>query len=222
MCADCVLRVFLLFLPQTLYYMKKFFAFLIVVIPFVSIAQEKDVYDTAAEKMCQYLNAHADTKINSQKDAEMLFSQGFLETCMPLVDRLLAKEGLSSFDQESGMIIGKKVGMRLAGMCPKYMEVMRPAISEQLDKKDTETGTLKGTVTQVLQDGYTYVKLKTADGTVKRLVWLSAFDDAESINNNPQKLLNKQVQLKWKAEQLFYFKSNSFSAEKIITGLKIN
>jgi hypothetical protein len=203
--------------------MKRIFLLIIITLPVVAFAQEKDIYDTAAEKLCQYLNTHAPAKINSEKDAELLFSQGFLETCMPLVDRLLAKEGLTSFDNESGLVIGKKVGIKLAGMCPKYLEIMRPVMSDQLKKDDdTETGTLKGTIIQVYQDGYTFLKVKTSDGTVKRAVWLSDFDDAENFNNNPQKLLNKKVELKWKAAKLYYFKSNSFSAEKIITGAKIN
>ena len=203
--------------------MKKILVLVIAAFPLFALAQEKDVYDTAAEKLCQYLNTHAPAKINSEKDAELLFSQGFLETCMPLVDRLLAKEGLTTFDNESGLTIGKKVGIKLAIMCPKYLEIMRPVMNDQLQKDaDAETGSLKGTVVQVLQDGYTYLKLKTSDGTVKRAVWLSDFNDAETFNNNPQKLLNKKVELKWKTIKLYYFKSNSFAAEKIITGAKIN
>ena len=203
--------------------MKKIFVLVITTLPLLSLAQEKDIYDTAAEKMCQYLNKHTEVKINSQKDAEAFFSQAFLETCMPMVDRLLAKEGLASFDQQGGELIGRKVGLKLAVICPKYLEIMRPVINDQLQKDDdTETGTIKGTVIQVLQDGYTYLKLKTSDGTQKRVVWLTAFDDAESFNNDAQKLLNKRVELKWKSSQLYYFKSKSFAIEKIITGLKVN
>jgi len=203
--------------------MKKILLLLSMSLPFFLHAQEKDVYDTAAEKMCVYLNNHADTKINSPHDAELLFSQGFLETCMPLVDRLLAKEKMETFDRESGMLIGKKVGLKLAIMCPRYMAIMQPVINDALQKKtETETGSLRGTVVQVLQNGYTYIQLKMADGSQKRLVWLTSFEEAESVNNNPQKMLNKQVELKWELKQLYYFKSNSFASEKIITGLKIN
>lgn len=130
---------------------------------------------------------------------------------------------MESFDKESGMVIGKKVGLKLAVICPRYREIMQPVINDELKKgPETATGTLKGLVVQVLQDGYTYVKIKTADGTQKRLVWLTAFDEAENINNNPQTLLNKQVAFKWETKQLYYFKSNAFAAEKIITGLKLN
>lgn len=65
--------------------MKKIFFLFLFASPIFCLAQEKDIYDTAAEKLCVYLNNHADTKINSPQDAELLFSQGFLETCMPLV-----------------------------------------------------------------------------------------------------------------------------------------
>jgi len=202
--------------------MKKIFALVIAALPLFSLAQEKDIYDTAAEKMCQYLSKHTEVKINSQKDAEAFFSQAFLETCMPMVDRLLVKEGLASFDQQGGELIGRKVGIKLAVMCPKYLEIMRPVINDQLQKDDdTETGTIKGTVIQLLQDGYTYLKLKTSDGAQKRVVWLTAFDGAENFNNDAQKLLNKRVELKWKSGQLYYFKSKSFAIEKIITSLKV-
>ncbi len=203
--------------------MKNLFLLLIAFLPVFVSAQEKDVYDTAAAKLCDYLNAHSPEKIKSQKDAELLFAQGFLETCMPLVDRLLAKEGLKTFDNESGVLIGKKVGLRLAVSCPTYMEIMRPAINDELQKNDNEeTGSLQGTVVQILQDGYTFLKIKTSDGTIKRMVWLIYFNEAENLNNNPQKLLNKKVELKWKALKLYYFKSNSFATEKIITAAIIN
>ncbi len=169
------------------------------------------------------MNRHAEVKITSEKEATTFFSQAFMDACAPLLDRLLEAEGVSSFNSESGRKLGEKIGLKLAAMCPKYLEVMHPVIAAHVqDNGNSETGTLKGTVTEVTQDNYVYLKLKAADGTQKRVVWLTAFDDAETFNNDPQKLIGKKVEVSWKSAQLFHYKSKSFSSEKVISGLKVN
>src|SRR5258705_11930952 len=128
---------------------------------------------------------------------------------------------MKTFDEQSGRKIGERISLKLSATCPKFMEVMRPVIKQSLqDDNDTETGSLTGTVTEITQDGYTWIKLKLADGSQKRIAWLLFFDDAENINNDPKKLVGKKVAIQWKSVQLFYPKSNSFGTEKMITGLK--
>jgi len=167
------------------------------------------------------MNKHSDKKITSQAEAEAFFSEAFMDACMPFIDRLLEKEGLKSFDEQSGRKIGEKISLKLSGTCPKFMEVMRPLVKQSLkDDNDSETGSLNGTVTEITQDGYTFLKLKLADGSQKRVVWLLSFDDAENINNDPKKLVGKKWEIQWKSVQLFYPKSHSFGTEKMITGLK--
>jgi hypothetical protein len=167
------------------------------------------------------MNTHSDKKITSQAEAEAFFSEAFLAVCMPYMDRLLEKENLKSFDVQSGRKIGEKLGLKLSATCPKFLEMMRPLVKEVLkDDNDSETGSLNGTVTEITQDGYTFLKLKLADGSQKRVAWLLFFDDAENINNDPKKLVGKKVEIEWKSVQLFYPKSNSFGTEKMITGLK--
>ena len=201
--------------------MKKIFISFFICLPAISFCQEKNIYDTAAEKMCVYMNKHSDKKITSKAEAEAFFSEAFMDVCMPFIDRLLEKENLKSFDEQSGRKIGEKISLKLSGTCPKFMELMRPLVKEILnDDNDSETGSLNGTVTQITQDGYTFLKLKLADGSLKRIVWLLSFDDAENINNDPKKIVGKKVEIQWKSVQLFYPKSNSFGTEKMITGLK--
>jgi len=203
--------------------MKKIVFTIALCLPFFAFSQQKNIYDTAADKICDYMNKHADTKITSEKEATTFFSEAFMDACAPLLDRLMEAEGVTSFDNQSGRKLGEKIGLKLAAMCPKYLEIMHPVIKAQIkDDGNTDTGTLKGTVTEVAQDNYTYLKLKTADGIQKRVVWLTAFDEAENFNNDPQKLVGKKIEVTWKAAQLFHFKSKSFSSEKVISGLKVN
>lgn len=201
--------------------MKRFFSVILFLAPLLSFSQERerDVYDTLSEKICDYLNKHTEVKVTTQKEAEEFFSTAFVEVAMPMLERLMEKEGVESFDYEAGQAIGKKVGIKLAATCPRYMEIMRPVVKEA---NSAETGSIKGTVTEVVQDTYTYLKIKTADGTFKRVVWLTSFDDSESLNNDPQKLVGKKVDVKWTATQLFHYKSKSYAAEKVINGIKIN
>jgi hypothetical protein len=152
----------------------------------------------------------------------MFFAEAFLEVCMPYIDRLLAVEGLESFDEASGKKIGVKIGMKLALMCPDYLKVMRPVMKNEINQRVEEAaGTLRGTVAAVMQDDYTYIRVKMDDGSLKRLVWLTYFKEAENFNNDPQQLIGKNVSLDWKEVQLYYHTSHSFSAEKIITALRL-
>jgi hypothetical protein len=201
--------------------MKKIFISLLVCFPAFSFCQQKDIYDTAAEKICDYMNKHSEKKINSEAEAKAFFSMAFMDACMPYIDRLLEKEGLKTFDEQSGRKIGEKISLKLSATCPKFMEVMQPVVKQSLkDDNDSETGSLNGIVTEITQDGYTFLKLKLADGSQKRVVWLLSFDDAENINNDPKKLVGKKWEIQWKSVRLFYPKSNSFGTEKMITGLK--
>lgn len=201
--------------------MKRLLIAIFFLAPLLSFSQEKerDVYDTLSEKICDYLNKHTEVKVTTQKEAEEFFSNAFLEVAMPMLERLMEIEGVESFDYEAGQVIGKKVGIKLAATCPKYLEIMRPVVKEV---NSAETGNIKGTVTEVAQDTYTYLKIKTADGTFKRVVWLTSFDESESLNNDPQKLVGKKVEIKWTATQLFHYKSKTYAAEKVINGIKIN
>ena len=190
--------------------------------PAVSFCQEKNIYDTAAEKMCAYIGQHSNQTFTTQQDAQMFFAEAFLEVCMPYIDRLLAVEDLETFDEESGKKIGVKIGMKLALMCPDYLKVMRPVMKNEINQRaDEVSGTMRGTVASLLQDDYTYIRIKLDDGSLKRLVWLTYFKDAENFNNDPQQLVGKDVSVEWKEVQLYYHKSHSFSAEKIITAIKL-
>jgi len=201
--------------------MKKILIALLACLPFFGFCQQKNIYDTAAEKICDYMNKHSDKKITSEAEAQAFFSEAFMDACMPFIDRLLEKEGLKTFDEKSGRKIGEKISLKLSASCPKFMEVMQPIVKQGMkNENDSETGSLNGTVIEVTQDGYTYLKLKLADGSQKRVVWLLFFDDAENINNDPKKLAGKKVEIQWKSVRLFYPKSNSFGTEKMVTGLK--
>ncbi|MES1214855.1 MAG: hypothetical protein ABUT20_04995 [Bacteroidota bacterium] len=203
--------------------MKQAIIILVVSFPLFCFAQQKNIYDTASEKICEYMNKNPDRKITTTAEAEAFFSEAFLDVCMPMLDRLMAVEGVSSFDGESGRKMGEKIGLKLAATCPKYLEVMHPVLKASMnDADDVETGTLKGTITEVTQDNYTFLKLKMADGSLKRAVWLTAFNESENFNNDPQNLIGKKVEVKWKSASLFYYKSKSYSTEKIITGIKMN
>ncbi|HVZ57944.1 MAG TPA: hypothetical protein VG870_14890 [Chitinophagaceae bacterium] len=202
--------------------MKKILFTLLAGLPLACLSQTKTIYDTAAEKMCEYLQAHPDQPIKSEQDAQALFAQAFLDACMPYVDRLLQAEGLSTFDEESGHKIGYKIGLKLAVMCPAYIKILQPVVKGQMTNSSSEeTGTLDGTVTGIVQDDYTYLQVRLPDGSTRRLLWLAYFDQAENINNDPQQLVGKKVEFNWKMIRLYYRKSHSFSAEKMVTGMKL-
>lgn len=196
--------------------MKKILLLFIIVLPLFSLSQSKNAIDTAAEKMCDYMNKHTDKKIATMSDAVSYFTEAFVEVCMPMMERLMENEGLTDLDENTGKQIGQKIGIKLAIMCPRYMNVIMPLIKGEA--AEGQTGTLSGIVSEVKQDGYTFLKIKSPDGTEKRVVWLMFFEEAESINNDPQKLVGKKVDIEWKSVQLYYSKSNSFGIEKMITG----
>src|SRR5436190_19565337 len=101
--------------------MKKIFISLLICLPVFSFCQEKNIYDTAAEKICDYMNKHSDKKITTEMEAKAFFSEAFLAACMPYIDRLLEKEGLKTFDEQSGRKIGEKISLKLSANCPKFM-----------------------------------------------------------------------------------------------------
>ncbi len=202
--------------------MRKILVLFLLCFSAVSFCQEKNIYDTAAEKMCAYIGQHSDQTFATQQDTQMFFAEAFLEVCMPYIDRLLAVEGLETFDEASGKKIGVKIGMKLALMCPDYLKVMRPVMKNEINQRaDEAAGTLRGTVAAVMQDDYTYIRVKLDDGSLKRLVLLTYFKEAENFNNDPQQLVDKKVSLEWKQVQLYFRKSHSFSTEKIITAVRL-
>lgn len=201
---------------------KTTFLLLLASVCITAHAQTKTVYDTAAEKMCEYLTQHApDKKDATSKDMEAFFSEAFLQTCMPYLDRLLEEGNLGEFNAESGQKIGYKLGLKLAVICPKYIDIMKPIVKKTVEEKgDDETGSVQCTVQEITTDGYTFLKVKDNTGVQKRLLWLMNFNGAENLNNNPRNLVGKKVTIEWKYVEIFYTKSNSFGKEKMITSVK--
>jgi hypothetical protein len=198
----------------------------LLVVGVYAYSQTKTIYDTAAVKMCEYMNENtADRKFNSKKEVELFFSEAFLQTCMPFVDRFLEVEGLQKFDNESGRQIGMKVGMKMATNCPAYIKLigkmMEDKIIETPEIIDNIQELVKGKVTEVISDGYQFLKIKDQNGNIKRVLWLFNFEGAATYNNDPKKLIGKTVSVSCNQVEIFFAKSNSFGKEKMIVKIKV-
>jgi hypothetical protein len=200
--------------------------FCLITLQLSSLAQ-KNIYDTITSDICKYLNEKVELPlIKTKKDAETVFARAFAEVGMKHLDRIMDVEGTRDMDEVDFEKVGQKVGIKLMTDCPIFIKVIMPLIEGELEsspdeEEEDEVKTTSGEVTEITETNFVILKLKEADGSIKRFYWLTKFKGAENFDNDPQNCKGKKISIKWRFVEVYNPAGKSFSKERVITGITL-
>jgi len=128
---------------------------------------------------------------------------------------------LSPDNEEDFEKIGERVGAEAALTCPKFQEFIRSNLSEitAMDE-DKELKSVSGTLQRIEENFFQVLTVKTKSGKEERLWWFQFFEGSEELLDNPNKLLKKNIKIKYTEMEVYDPKLKDYRKIKVIRGLE--
>lgn len=194
--------------------MKRFLILLISSIFFVlnGLAQTKAELDTLAQKTCNCLAGKQLTG-TSTDDLKVTLGVCLIEQIQVL--------GLDvELTEETGMELGKKVGLIMVGKCPNvFASLAKEKIKE---KEEAKKSIISGKIKSIEEKEYsTLVVKEESSGKETKLLWIFYFTGSDEFREDPKKLIGKKVKLTYSIQDVYNQKSRDYVTSKIINKLEM-
>ena len=183
---------------------------IIIVASFLTISSllspAQDVYEKLAKETCDCITKKALSK-SSKKEIEMQ-----LGLCM------IASADANSLsyevtNKESMTELGKKVGIKMAGICPVVFTYLTEASEEKKHQ------VIDGKIKSVVEGEFNYLIVKDDSGREQTLLWLRYFKGSEELQENWDKVKGKKVKVSFENIECFSPKSKAYINQKEIVEL---
>lgn len=134
-----------------------------------------------------------------------------------------AKVDLSFTDENAMTKLGEQVGLRMAGSCPSFMELIGVMMDKDPNFLDDEEEltylNFQGKLSKINKDHFTTLELKADNGKKNTFYWFEYFEGANILKDNSSFLMNKKIKLEYKEVEYYFPKYEEYIKIKVITKL---
>lgn len=190
----------------------------------LSSAQSQDILDTMAKEVCSCLEKKDFSKINDRQ--KMVTDAGLcmIESYM-LHEQEAGKElGVKEFNEETGRLLGQKIGLRMANICPDVVIKMGTVANKEMNENTGEAEeelVLEGKISSIEEGDFIFYNLKEKSGKSHRLLWFQNFKGSDEFVKDPKKLVGKNVTLKVKEVECYIPKAKGYYSLKEIVEITL-
>jgi len=227
--------------------MKKYFLIFISILLFASTyaqsAAETALLDKMTEETCVEFNKIEVQKKDKASEIQMKMGLAIIPVLEKNKKEIKKIWGWDISNQSDLLLATKKLAGYAVYKCPKYMELTSELIKRDdkiLEKSVEKMNALEknspppsepphidtiaytkitGKIEKIEGTDLTYVYVKTTDGELLKLVWLSKFTGSENLENDSYK--EKEIELLYETISIYQLKDKKYNSQKVISKIKI-
>jgi hypothetical protein len=83
---------------------------------------------------------------------------------------------------------------------------------------EEENKSLSGTLVKIEGQPFTYLLIRTKTGKMEKLFWMDHFEGAEKLSTEGKNLLNKEIRVGYKEQEVYDQVNNDYRKIKVLTG----
>jgi hypothetical protein len=196
-----------------------------------SAQKSKDsLLNVMAKEACDDMDKKDFSKMDS-KNMQTEIGMMLMPTFMSHASEIEELYGGGITDGDAMKKIGMELGMRLVQKCPKFMELSMKMAGNKMDAKAAkkerieeivaDETMLNGTLLTINAGDVTTLSVKDNKGKIIKLYWLENFENADSLQSNNKKYINKKIGISYTEKSVFDALKKDYKTIRVITGLNL-
>jgi hypothetical protein len=178
-----------------------------------------------SKEVCEEISAK-DLTGKTMDDMQMELSMAFMPVLMRHKDALEKELGVGVISKEGMEKLGQEIGMGLVLECPAFMKVMSASMEsgnkpsgKTAPFSDAPESSIGGTLVKLVPGELTHLLLKDTKGKLVKIWWMDHFEGADDMIDQPQRMLNKKVNIRYTEKEVYSAALKQYVKIKIATGI---
>ena len=196
---------------------RPFFIFLFFLVAITSRAQS----DSALRKRISKDFCIEFSKVSGtikKEDLEMELGMVILPLLSKYNDEIKSQWHLDPADKEDLEKIGYRIGQDAAMDCATFRNFIKENMDAIGNTSEEENKSLSGILVKIEGQPFTYLLIRTKTGKMEKLFWMDHFEGAEKLSTEGKNLLNKEIRVGYKEQEVYDQVNNDYRKIKVLTG----
>ena len=153
-----------------------------------------------------------------KEDLEMELGMVILPLLSKYNDEIKSQWHLDPADKEDLEKIGYRIGQDAALDCAAFRNFIKENMDAIGNSAEEENKSLSGTLVKIEGQPFTYLLIRTKTGKMEKLFWMDHFEGAEKLSTEGKNLLNKEIRVGYKEQEVYDQVNNDYRKIKVLTG----
>ena len=133
-------------------------------------------------------------------------------------DEIKSQWHLDPADKEDLEKIGYRIGQDAAMDCATFRNFIKENMDAIGNTSEEENKSLSGILVKIEGQPFTYLLIRTKTGKMEKLFWMDHFEGAEKLSTEGKNLLNKEIRVGYKEQEVYDQVNNDYRKIKVLTG----
>jgi hypothetical protein len=153
-----------------------------------------------------------------KEDLEMELGMVILPLLSKYNDEIKSQWHLDPADKEDLEKIGYRIGQDAALDCATFRNFIKENMDAIGNTSEEENKSLSGILVKIEGQPFTYLLIRTKTGKMEKLFWMDHFEGAEKLSTEGKNLLNKEIRVGYKEQEVYDQVNNDYRKIKVLTG----
>ena len=153
-----------------------------------------------------------------KEDLEMELGMVILPLLSKYNDEIKSQWHLDPADKEDLEKIGYRIGQDAAMDCATFRNFIKENMDAIGNTSEEENKSLSGILVKIEGQPFTYLLIRTKTGKMEKLFWMDHFEGAEKLSTEGKNLLNKEIRVGYKEQEVYDQVNNDYRKIKVLTG----
>ena len=153
-----------------------------------------------------------------KEDLEMELGMVILPLLSKYNDEIKSQWHLDPADKEDLEKIGYRIGQDAAMDCATFRNFIKENMDAIGNTSEEENKSLSGILVKIEGQPFTYLLIRTKTGKMEKLFWMDHFEGAEKLSTEGKNLLNKEIRVGYKEQEVYDQVNNDYRKNKVLTG----
>jgi hypothetical protein len=153
-----------------------------------------------------------------KEDLEMELGMVILPLLSKYNDEIKSQWHLDPADKQDLEKIGYRIGQDAAMDCATFRNFIKENMDAIGNTSEEENKSLSGILVKIEGQPFTYLLIRTKTGKMEKLFWMDHFEGAEKLSTEGKNLLNKEIRVGYKEQEVYDQVNNDYRKIKVLTG----
>jgi hypothetical protein len=153
-----------------------------------------------------------------KEDLEMELGMVILPLLSKYNDEIKSQWHLDPADKQDLEKIGYRIGQDAALDCATFRNFIKENMDAIGNTSEEENKSLSGILVKIEGQPFTYLLIRTKTGKMEKLFWMDHFEGAEKLSTEGKNLLNKEIRVGYKEQEVYDQVNNDYRKIKVLTG----
>jgi hypothetical protein len=153
-----------------------------------------------------------------KEDLEMELGMVILPLLSKYNDEIKSQWHLDPADKQDLEKIGYRIGQDAAMDCATFRNFIKENMDAIGNTSEEENKSLSGILVKIEGQPFTYLLIRTKTGKMEKLFWMDHFEGAEILSTEGKNLLNKEIRVGYKEQEVYDQVNNDYRKIKVLTG----